>query len=85
MRDALLAVEEWQHRRRQDMAGAMCGPAQPAAGIAKMNEKSENVYENKGPLLKTRAEAGMLQKKRHLLADCCYVTKNKCSYHKATT
>jgi hypothetical protein len=39
MRGALLAVEEWQHRRRQEMAGAMFGPAQPAAGTAK-NERT---------------------------------------------
>jgi hypothetical protein len=29
MRRALLAVEEWHHRRRQEIAGATFGPAQP--------------------------------------------------------
>jgi hypothetical protein len=31
-----------------------------AAGTTKMKEQSRNVYENKGPLWKTGAEAGML-------------------------
>jgi hypothetical protein len=42
------------------MAGTMFGPAQRRQEQQKMNEQSGNVYEKKGPLWKTRDEAGIL-------------------------
>jgi hypothetical protein len=41
MRRAVLAVEEWQHRRRQEIAGATFGPSQPHMLNVPMSESAE--------------------------------------------
>ena len=43
----------------------------------KLNEQSGNVYENKGPLWKTRDNAGMCMKKSHLAAEGGNVVEKK--------
>jgi hypothetical protein len=41
MRRAMLAVEEWQHRRRQELAGATFGPSQPHMLEVSMSDSAD--------------------------------------------
>jgi hypothetical protein len=44
---------------------------------SKLNERTENVYENKGALWKSRGEAGIYLKTNDLSANCGNVIENK--------
>jgi hypothetical protein len=59
-------MRPWEWARRHAKERHVCATRRPPGATEqqqeqrKMKEQSGNVYENKGPLWKTRAESGML-------------------------